>query len=119
MKKREQKQTPFPHTVLLSEGNALNRLPLFENLAFPCCPVSQVGEDGNERLKTENQSRFVCKVDVDFVMTTLDMRFYAFNRLALGLFKVDVYCVSLGSFVTLIFSHDARSLCVRVRAMPM
>src|SRR5437016_11371317 len=113
MKKREQKQTPFPHTVLLSEGNALNRLPLFEYFAFPGFPVSQVGEDGNERLKTENQSRFVCKVDVDFVMTTLDMRFYAFNRLALGLFEVDLYCVSLGGFVTLIFSHDARLLVCR------
>src|SRR5438046_3124995 len=82
--KREQKQTPFPLTVLLSEGNALNRLPFFENLAFAGCPVSQVWEDGNERLKTENQSRLVGKVDVDVVIPTLDMRFNAFNGLPLG-----------------------------------
>src|SRR2546426_12485300 len=100
--KREQTRSPFPLTALLSEGNALNRLPLFENLAFTCFPVSQVREYGNERLKTDNQSRLVVKVDVDAVNASLDMRFNAFNGLPLGFFKVDVPCVSLGTFVTLI-----------------
>lgn len=110
IKKREQKQTSIPATVLLSEGNALNRFPFFDDFALSRCPVSVKWEHGNGRLHAENNCRVVGKVDVGAVVVSGDINLNALDDLAFGLWKFRRSCALLWRLVSLLFSHDAPRL---------
>src|SRR5438045_9156175 len=95
---------------LRSDDYGLHRLPLFDYFAVVRCPVSKIGEHGNTRLNVENHSRVVAEVDGDTVVARGNGHFDVFNDLALDFGNArNSPCVCF--WFSLVFSHDARSLC--------
>jgi len=111
-------QSPSPLTVLLSDGDACNGLPLFDYFAVACCPILKIREHGNTRINRENDCRFVAEVNRDVVVARGNVNLDVVSDLAFDIEDArNSACV--GFWFNLVFSHCA-SLCgMVVRAASM
>src|SRR5207248_3312798 len=100
---------------LRSERYALHRLPFFQHFAVARFPIPQIREYGNGRLQTQDDCRVVREINVRAEIISGHVNLNALDDLAFGLWKFGGSCAFLWRLVTILSSHDVRSMCIVIR----